>query len=164
MTMDMGKEVLIFLSTFDRENPSMDEKTDFIIGQTVTSCEYFPLGEVYDYMLLPYNDPMELKSFISKKIKEVKPKWIVAEGTSSTALMGMKIPNRILVNPRVEFEDLNNVPDYVRKSYYGFFDKKHEKDYERCQSVYPNSSWYPETNIELNDLKLIVEAITKEDS
>lgn len=158
----MEKEVLIFLSTFDKKDASMEAKTDFIIGQAETSCEYSSLGKVYDYMQLPYNNPASLKNFISSSINEGKPNWVVAEGTSGTALMGMKIPNRILVNPHVKFEDLNNVPDFVRESCYGFFDKKHEKDYKRFQSVYPNSVWYPDTWIDLDDIKQMVESIIKE--
>ena len=159
----MDKEVLIFLSTFDKKNASMEEKTDFIIGQNEMYLEYKPLGEVFDYRKLPYNDPVGLKNFISEKIKEKQPKWIVGEGTSATVLMGMKIPGRVLVNPEVSFEDLNNVTEYVRQSTFGFFDEYHEKDYERFQSVYPNSAWYPETTIDLLDLKLLIENIIHEE-
>ena len=159
----MKKEVLIFLSTFDKKDASMEEKTDFIIGQNEMYLEYQPLGEVYDYRELPYNDPLGLKNFISEKIKMSKAKWIVGEGTSAAALMGVKIPGRILVNPKVTFEDLNNVPDYVRQSTFGFFDKYREKDYERFQSVYPNSAWYPETSIDLLDLKSMISTIINSD-
>lgn len=154
----MEKDVLIFLSTFDKKDASMDEKNDFIIGQAEIRCKYSHLGEVYDYMHLPYNNPQGLVSFISAKIKEVKPKWVIAEGTSATAFMGMKISNRILVNPHISFDDLNNVPNYVRESTYGFFDKNHEKDYERFQSVYLNSAWYP-TNPNLMKLDILATLI-----
>ena len=159
----MKKEVLIFLSTFDKKDASMEEKTDFIIGQNEMYLEYQPLGEVYDYRELPYNDPLGLKNFISEKIKMSKAKWIVGEGTSAAALMGVKIPGRILVNPKVSFEDLNNVADYVRNSTFGFFDKYHEKDYEKFQSVYPNSAWYPETSIDLLDMKSMIATIINSD-
>lgn len=159
----MKKEDLIFLSTFDRKDASMEEKTDFIISQNEIYLEYKPLGEVYDYKALPYNDSAFLKNFISEKIKEFHPKWIIGEGTSATVLMSMKIPCRILVNPHVGYDDLNNVPDKVRLSCFGFFDKYHEGDYERFQSVYPNSAWYPENTMDLSDLKPIVEGIIKEE-
>ena len=136
----MDKKVIIFLSTFDKKEASMEEKTDFIICQNEMYLEYESHGEVFDYRKLPYNDTVGLKTFILEKIKVNQPKWIVGEGTSATVLMGMKIPDRILVNPKVIFEDLNNVPDYVRQSTFGFFDKYHEKDYERFQSVYPHSA------------------------
>lgn len=141
----------------------MEEKTDFIIGQNEMYLEYITIGEVFDYRELPYNDLAGLKKFISEKIKENKPKWIVGDGTSATVLMGMKIPGRIMVNPKVSFEDLNNVPDHVRKSTFGFFDKYHEKDYERFQSVYLNSAWYPETSIDLLDLRSMIETIINSD-
>ena len=159
----MKKDVLIFLSTFHKKDATMEEKTDFIISQAESYSEFYPLGEVFDYRNLPYNNLPELKKFISEKINENGPKWIVGEGTSATVLMGMKIPGRILVNPKVSFEDLNNVPYYVRESTFGFFDKYHEKDYERFQSVYPNSAWYPETSIYLFDLKSLIEGIIHEE-
>ena len=155
----MRKKVLVFLSTFAKKDASMEEKTDFIIGQNETYLEYNSLGEVYDYRKLPYDDPVGLKKFISEKITKENPKWIIGEGTSATVLMGMKLPERILVNPEVSFEDLNDVPEYVRQSTFGFFDKYHEKDYERFQSVYPNSAWYPETSIDLLDLKSMIDSI-----
>ena len=126
----MEKKILIFLSTFDRKNTSMEEKTDFIICQNEMHLEYESHGEVFDYRKLPYNDTVGLKTFILEKIKVKQLKWIVGEGTSATVLMGLKIPDRILVNPKVSFNDLNNVPDYVRQSTFGIFDKNHEKDYE----------------------------------
>ena len=159
----MDKKVLIFLSTFDKKDAIMEDKTDFIIGQNEMYREYKLLGEVYDYQKLPYNDSLELKKFIPEKIKENQPKWIVGEGTSATVLMGMKIPGRILVNPKVSFDDLNNVADYVRQSTFGFFDKNHEKDYERFQSVYPHSAWYPETTIDLLDMKSMISTIINSD-
>lgn len=156
-------DVLVFLSTFDKKDASMEVKTDFIIGQAEAYSEFYQLGEVFDYRNLPYNDPKGLKNFISEKIKENKPKWIVGEGTSATVLIGMKIPGRIMVNPKVTFNDLNNVPNHVRESTFGFFDKYHEKDYERFQSVYPNSAWYPQTSIDLCDLKSMIENIILEE-
>ena len=159
----MKEEVLIFLGTFEKPEASMEEKTDFIIEQNEMYLELKPLGVVYDYNALPYNDRAALKNFISEKIGECKPKWIIGDGTSATVLMSMKIPRRILVNPKVTFEDLNNVTDKVRHSTFGFFDKHHEKDYERFQSVYPNSAWYPETTIDLLDIKQLIEGIIKED-
>lgn len=159
----MKNDVLIFLSTFHKKEATMEEKTDFIIGQSEAYSEFSSLGKVFDYRNLPYNDSDGLKKFILEKIKEYQPKWIVSEGTSATVLMGMKIRGRILVNPKVSFDDLNNIPDYVRQSTFGFFDKYHEKDYERFQSVYPNSAWYPEISIDLLDLKSMIETIIKSD-
>ena len=159
----MDKNVLIFLSTFDKKDTTMETKTDFIIGQNEMYLEYDSLGKVFDYTKLPYNDPPGLKKFISEKIKETQPKWIVGEGTSATVLMGMRIPGRIMVNPKVFFDDLNNIPDYVRQTTFGFFDKYHEKDYERFQSVYPNSAWYPETSIDLLDIKPMIATIINSD-
>lgn len=155
----MKNDVLIFLSTFDKKDASMEEKTDFIVGQAEAYSEFSPFGKVFDYRNLPYNDSTGLKNFILERIKENQPKWIVGEGTSATVLMDKKIPGRILVNPKVSFEDLDNVPEFVRQSTFGFFDKFHEKDYEKFQSVYPNSAWYPETSVDLLDMKSMIETI-----
>ena len=78
----MEEKTLIFLSTFDKKDASMEEKTDFIIGQNEMYLEYESLGEVFDYRNLPYNDPVGLKNFIQENITENQPKWIVGEGTN----------------------------------------------------------------------------------
>ena len=160
----MKNDVLIFLSTFDKKDASMEEKTDFIVGQAEAYSEFSSLVEVFDYRNLPYNDPIGLKNFILEKIKKNQPKWIVGEGTNATVLMGMKIRGRILVNPKVTLKDINNVPDYVRQSTFGFFDKYHEKDYERFQSIYPNSAWYPAAKISILNLKSMIETIINTDA
>lgn len=149
----MSKEVLIFLSTFDKKDALMDEKNDFIIGQVSESLEYAELGTVFDYMQIPPND---VEGFIKAKIKELTPLWVIGDGTSASALMKMNVPGRLLVNPSVAFDDLNNVPDHIRETTYGFFDKDHEEDYNRFQSAFPHSALYPEQYISLLDLKSIL--------
>ena len=70
----MDQKVLIFLNTFNKKDASMEEKTYFILGQNEIGLEFKPHGEVFDYRELPYNDPLELKNFISEKIKVNNPK------------------------------------------------------------------------------------------
>ena len=67
----MDKKVLIFLSTFDKKDASMEAKTDFIIGQNEMYIEYKLLGEVYDYQKLPYNDFLELKNLYQRRLKRI---------------------------------------------------------------------------------------------
>lgn len=155
----MNRKVLIFLSTFNKKDASMEEKNDFIIGQTFISVECAELGTIFDYTQIP---PDDVVGFIKKKIKEFKPQWVVGEGTSASALMKMKVPGRVLVNPTVGFDDLNNVPDHVRQTTYGFFDNDHEEDYNRFQSVFPHSAWYPEQKISLLSIQPILATILTE--
>ena len=153
----MSKEnVLIFLTTFDKEGASMEAKTNFVVDQIFESMECTELGTVFDYAKIP---PADVSGFIRNKIKELQPRWVVGDGTSASALMKMKLPRRILVNPTVAFDDLNNVPEQVRQTTWGFFDGNHEKDYERFLSVFPNAAWYPGQHICLSDLKEIVTTI-----
>ena len=156
----MNKKALIFLGTFNKKNASMEEKNDFIIGQTFVFAEYAESGTVFDYTQIP---PDDVAGFIKKKIKELKPLWVVGEGTSASALMKMKVAGRVLVNPPVGFDDLNNVPDHVRQTTYGFFDKDHEEDYNRFQSVFPHSAWYPEQKIDLLSLQPVLATILTEE-
>ena len=155
----MNKKALIFLSTFNKKDASMEEKNDFIIEQTFASVECSDLGTVFDHTHIP---PDDVAGFINDRIKELKPRWVVGEGTSASALMKMKVPGRVLVNPSVGFDDLNNVPDHVRQTTYGFFDKDHEKDYNRFQSVFPHSAWYPEQRISLLSLQPILATLLTE--
>ena len=67
---------------------------------------------------------------------------------------------KILINPIVKFEDLNNISEFDRIYTYGFFDKSHKEDYEHFQAVYPNSDWYGNTDdIYLFTIKDIIKEI-----
>ena len=50
----------------------------------------------------------------------------------------------------------------VRQTTYGFFDKDHEKDYNRFQSVFHHSAWYPEQKISLLSLQPILATLLTE--
>lgn len=142
-------EALIFLQPFNIVNPTRDQQTSFIMFETFCYGEYAELGEVYDNAVLHDKD---LGEFIPAEVKRLKPTWVVAEGDSATAAMGLKQQKKVLVNPKVTFDDLNNVPYHMREHTWGFFDRNHEEDYNRFQSVYPNAAWYPDTR----DLNLYI--------
>ena len=82
--------------------------------------------------------------------------WVIAAGESATACIGLHGIKKILVNPIVTFDDLNNVPGYARQHTYGFFGAlpQQQKSYELFQSVYPNAAWYVNApNLSLIDIK-----------
>lgn len=99
---------------------------------------------------------------VRKIIAERKPDWVIAAGESATACIGLHGIKKMLVNPIVTFDDLNNVPDYARMHTYGFFGAlpEQEKSYELFQAVYPNASWFVNApNLQLIDIKDIIRGI-----
>ena len=87
------------------------------------------------------------------------PDWIIAEGNSATALLELKFPNSILINPKVNVALIKEVPKEMRENSFGYFGRDFEKDYEIFQSVYPNSAWYPAAKISILNLKSMIETI-----
>ena len=134
----MKQNNLVFLNPFTIENPTRERQTEFLYENMMASSAFGKLGRVYDYRELPKTEE-ELKVFIEGKIIEEKPQWVIATDSSASVLAGIKIPNRILINPGISFDDLNNVPEHVRQTTHGFFDQSHETDYERFCSVYPSA-------------------------
>ena len=156
----MDKKVLILLPFADQKNFREDEHSDFVITQLSTSVMLQDLGKVYNYQDIPGKN---VKEFIQKKIEELCPDWIIGEGNSATALLELKLPNSILINPKVNADLINEVPKEVRDSSFGYFGKDFEKDYEIFQSVYPNSAWYPAAKISIWSLKSMIETIINSD-
>lgn len=153
----MKTKTLIFLRPFDIENPTPDEQLDFIMQEAFTFVEYDKLGNVYNNAVLYGKD---LRELMAQQIKELHPEWIVAEGKCASVAMSFRRQKRILINPRVTFNDLNNVSEFTRKNTFGFFDKGHEKEYERFQTVYPNAIFYPTNkSISLLSVKDLVDPI-----
>ena len=134
----MKPKTLIFLNPFIVENPTREQQTDFLYENMEATSALGIFGEIFDYKELPKTEE-ELKVFIEGKVIEEKPQWVIAADLSASVLAGIKIPNRILINPSISFDDLNNVPDHVRQTTHGFFDQSHETDYERFCSVYPSA-------------------------
>ena len=148
---------IIFLSPFNIANPSREQQTDFIMENAFASAALNGYGEVYDYTRLP--KAPELKEFVVCTVREKKPRWVVGAGLSATVLAGMRIPRRILINPTITFDDLNNVPDHVRETTYGYFDLNHEADYERFCSVYPNAALILEPWLDIEQIAPMIKDI-----
>lgn len=158
----MKKEkVLIFLRPFTIKNPTVDEQNAFMGREIVNEVECAEMGEIYS------NDALygkNLDEFIRETVKEKRPEWILAEGASATAAFGIRNQKKILINPKVSYEDLNNVSEFDRQKTFAFFDGCHEQDYERFQSFFPHAMCFPHVdNISLFIVKEIVEEIINEE-
>ena len=156
----MDKKILIFLPFADQKNFREDEHPDFVITQLSISAILQEMGRVFNYQDIPSK---KVKEFIKMKIEEFMPDWVIAEGNSATVLLDLKLPNSILINPKVNAEFIKEVPKEVRDSSFGYFGMDFEKDYEIFQSVYPNSAWYPAAKISILSLKSMIETIINSD-
>lgn len=152
---------LVFLRKFDLVNPTMDDKNDFMISEIVDELECGDIGKFYTNDVLYHHN---LNIFIPEEVSKYRPLWVIAEGNSASVAQRLKRQRKVLINPAVKFDDLNNISEFDRTYTYGFFDKNHEKDYERFQSVYPNSAWYGNTtDIYLFTIKDIVKDIIEKE-
>ena len=156
----MDKKVMIFLPFADQKNYREDEKSDFVITQLSTSAMSQDLGIVDNYQDIPGKT---INHFMKEKIEEHRPEWIIAEGNSAIALLELKLPNSILINPKVIADNIKEVPKEVRDSSFGYFGMDFEKNYEIFQSFYPNSAWYPAAKISILSLKSMIETIINSD-
>ena len=159
--MTKAQKTLIFLRKFNIKNPTLDDQNSFMMAEIMDEVECEGLGKFYtNHVLFDKN----LKEFIPETIKAEKPEWIIALDDSATIALKLKRQKKILINPKVTFEDLNNVPEFARQYTYGFFDQNHEEDYNRFQYVYPNSALYINLkNMSLFDIKDIAKEIIEED-
>lgn len=138
----------------------MDDKNDFMIAEINDELECGDIGQIYNNDVLFEHD---LVKFIPEEVAKYHPLWVIAVGNSATVAQQLKRQRKILVNPKIDFNDLNNISEFNRCYTYGFFDKNHEEDYNRFQSVYPNSAWYGTSNsIYLFTIKDIVKEIIKD--
>lgn len=148
--------VLIFPDPFRIKNPTFDEQNSYMISLLIDEFEMSEVGNWIDVSTLQESD---YAREIQRIVAEQKPDWVIASGESATACINLYWQNKILVNPVVTFNDLNNVPEYARKHTYGFFGAlpEQEKSYELFQTVYPNAAWYLNAQkLHLIDVKDIV--------
>lgn len=151
---------LIFLKPFTIKNPTPDQQNSFISREIVNEMECSSLGEIFDSDALYGKNLME---FISETVARKHPAWVIAESECATISLGLKHQKKVLLNPKVSFEHLNDIPDYIREHTFGFFDDLHRKDYERFISVYPHAAYYPDDdNLMLFTIKEAVEELIHE--
>lgn len=147
------KKVLIFPAPFLIKNPTVDQQNDYMISLLRDEMTMESIGDFIEINALNKSNYYE---DVRKIIAERKPDWVIAAGESATACIGLHGIKKILVNPIVTFDDLNNVPGYARQHTYGFFGAlpQQQKSYELFQSVYPNAAWYVNApNLSLIDIK-----------
>lgn len=117
-------------------------------------------GKVYGQRQYFGNDQQKV---IREIIKADHPQWVIGLYDSATIILKIRFQRKILVNPAITFNDLNNVTEFDRRNTYAFFDADHEADYERFQKVYPNSAWYPNiARLSLSDIEPEVKTILED--
>lgn len=156
----MKNEVITFLERFDIEHATPDSQMGFILAEMDDDEAASNFGKVYGQNEFFEHDQKEV---INNIIKADRPKWIIAVTNSATIVLKKRYQRKILINPTVTYNDLNNVSELDRQYTYGFFDKNHERDYELFQKVYPKSAWYGSTyGLRLSQIEGIIAEILKE--
>lgn len=153
------KRVLIFPAPFLSQEPTADQQNDYMFSLLRDGMALEGIGDFVEVNVLNKSDYCEE---VRKMIAEQKPDWVIAAGESATACINLHRQKKILINPFVKWDDLNNVPDYARLHTYGFFGAlpEQEKSYELFQTVYPNASWFVNApNLSLIDVKDIIRGI-----
>ena len=150
----MKNKTLVFLKPFSIKNPTLDEQNDFMMTEVFVEAECADLGTFYNNEMLYGKD---LGKFIPHEVKKHNPEWIIAVGQSATVALGIRNQKKVLLNPKVDYEHLNNVSEFDQENTYGLFDEYHEQDYEKFQSVFSNAAWFPmDDNLNLFTIKGIV--------
>lgn len=156
------KKVLIFPAPFLIKSPTADQQNEYMISMLKDKMAMEGIGDFIEVNALN-------KSYYCKEVRKIiadqKPDWVIASGESATACISLHRQKKILVNPVVTFDDLNNVSEYARLHTYGFFGAlpQQQKSYEMFQTVYPNVAWYINApNLILIDIKDIIYGIINE--
>ena len=153
----MKKQSIVFLKPFSIKNPTLGEQNDFMMTEIVNEVKCANLGKIYNNCMLHGRD---LATFIPAQVRENKPQWVVAVGRCATITLDIRNQKKVLLNPKVSYDHLNNVSEFDGEYTYGFFDNRHEQDYERFQTVFPHAAWFPQDDdLTLFTIKEIVEEI-----
>ena len=157
------KKVLIFPAPFLIESPTLDQQNDYMISMVTNEVRLMGTGDFVNVNALKKSDYCKE---VRRIIAEQTPDWVIAAGESATACINLHRQRKILVNPIVTFDDLNNVPEYARRHTYGFFgaQKEQERSYELFQTVYPNASWrFTLSDLQFYDIRDIAIDIINDD-
>ncbi len=156
------KKVLIFPAPFLEKNPTADQQNNYLFSLLKDETAMRDIGDFIEVDALNKSDYYKE---VRKIIAERKPDWVITSEESATACIGFHGQKKILVNPTVTFDDLNNVPEYARQYTYGFFGAlpEQQRGYELFQSVYPNVVWFVNApDLSLIDIKDIIYDIVNE--
>lgn len=158
------KKVLIFPKPFRIKNPTLADQNSYMFSSLIDVVAMKEVGNFVEVNTLQESDyAREIRRIVAMQ----KPDWVIASGESATTCINLYRQNKILINPVVTFNDLNNVPEHARQHTYGFFGAlpEQEKNYELFQTVYPNATWYFNTSeLRLVDIKEISIAIINDKS
>lgn len=153
---------MIFPAPFLIKNPTADQQNDYLFSLLKDETAMRGVGDFIDVNVLTKSD---YSKDVRKIIAERKPDWVIVSGESATACIGLHGQKKVLVNPTVTFDDLNNVTEYARRHTYGFFGAlpQQQKSYELFQTVYPNVAWLVNaSDLSLIDIKDIIYEIINE--
>ena len=104
------KKVLIFPAPFLIQKTTADQQNDYMFSLLKDEVALEGIGDFIEVNALNKSDYCEE---VRRIIAEQKPNWIIASEESATACIGLYGQKKILVNPIVTFDDLNNVPEYA---------------------------------------------------
>lgn len=108
----MKEQALVFLNPFSIKNPTLDEQNDFMMTEIVNEVECANLGKIYNNDMLHGRD---FATFIPEQVRENKPQWVVAVGQCATIALGIRNQKKVLLNPKVSYDHLNNVSEFDRE-------------------------------------------------
>lgn len=108
----MKQQTLIFLKPFSINKPTLDEQNDFMMTEVVTEVECANLGKIYNNDMLYGKD---LAVFIPEEVEVHNPQWIVAVGQCATVALNIRNQKKVLLNPKVNYDHLNNVSEFDRE-------------------------------------------------
>lgn len=147
----MKENVAIFSDSYDiDDNPYRD----------ATDHWEWEIGEMYNCWLEYRMWVKDQKTLVKTALKSKLYDWLIGLYDFATILLPYKGYKRILINPTVGCNDLNNVSDFAKQHTYGFFDLEHKKDYELFQSVYPHSFLFSKSEkLRLSDVRGIITEI-----
>lgn len=141
--MDKKKtDILIFLDKWENPNPTNDEWMGFSLCQSDDCDNCSDLGMVIDDGFFSNSGKSQME-IISGLIEMYRPKWVVGLENSATLLLPYHHQRKILINPTVGYDDLNNVPQFAVANTYGFFSSMRMESYGRFKTVYPNAEYIP---------------------
>lgn len=83
------------------------------------------------------------KETIKELIGKYKPQWVIGLGNSATLLLPYHYQRKILINPKIGYDDLNLIPPFAVGNTYGFFSSNNKESYELFKRVYPNAVFIP---------------------
>ncbi len=153
----MKPKVIIFLERFDIGHATPDNQLAYLEMEAMENHVGSKFGNVYGQRQFYGKDQ---KKVISDLIKSDHPEWVIGLYDSATIVLKIRCQRKILVNPAITFNDLNNVTEFARRNTYDFFDADHEKDYDLFQRVYPNSALYVNiAELRLSDIESQIKSI-----